>query len=49
LKIQKLNALFNLCIDHSLTTTTKQVKALFESIKAEQMAKGEYGKNVAAE
>ena len=28
MKNRKLNAHFNLCIDHSLTTTTKQVKAL---------------------
>jgi hypothetical protein len=44
-----LNAHFNLCFDHLLTTTTLQVKALFESIEAEEMAKGEYGKNIAAE
>jgi len=44
-----LNAHFNLCFDHLLTTTTKQVKALFESIKAEEMAIGEYGKHVAGE
>ena len=49
MKSRKLNAHFNLSFDHLLTTTTKQVKALFESIEAEEMAKGEYGKNVAAE
>jgi len=49
IKSRKLNAHFNLCFDHLLTTTTKQVKALFESIKAEEMAIGEYGKLVAGE